>query len=77
MPASTVLPHGPSAPEHDSRAAYRALERPPFKNCRDPRRFHARLALQEEAKTMPFGVVWYYYCEQKGVPPGACLALTK
>jgi L-rhamnose isomerase len=27
-----------------------------------------RLALQEEAKSMPFGAVWDYYCESNGVP---------
>ena len=30
----------------------------------------ARLALQEEAKSLPFGAVWDYYCESKGVPVG-------
>jgi len=30
----------------------------------------ARLALQEEAKSLPFGTVWDYYCERKGVPVG-------
>ena len=30
----------------------------------------ARLALQEEAKSLPFGVVWDYHCETKGVPVG-------
>jgi len=30
----------------------------------------ARLALQEEAKSLPFGAVWDYYCERKGVPVG-------
>jgi L-rhamnose isomerase len=29
-----------------------------------------RLALQEEAKALPFGAVWDYYCETKGVPVG-------
>lgn len=28
----------------------------------------ARLALSEELKTMPFGLVWNYYCEQNGIP---------
>ena len=32
--------------------------------------FTARLALQEEAKTLPFGAVWDFYCESKGVPAG-------
>ena len=30
----------------------------------------ARLALQEEAKSLPFGAVWDYYCESKDVPVG-------
>lgn len=30
----------------------------------------ARLALQEEAKTLPFGAVWDYYCATKSVPVG-------
>ena len=29
-----------------------------------------RLALQEEAKTMPFSAVWDAYCEQQNVPVG-------
>src|SRR5262249_2821658 len=29
-----------------------------------------RLALQEEARSLPFGAVWDYYCESKGVPVG-------
>jgi L-rhamnose isomerase len=32
--------------------------------------FTARLALLEEAKTLPFGAVWDYYCEVTGVPVG-------
>ncbi len=28
----------------------------------------ARLALQEESKSLPFDAVWDYYCETKGVP---------
>jgi L-rhamnose isomerase len=32
--------------------------------------FTARLALQEELKTLPFGAVWDYYCETKNVPVG-------
>lgn len=31
----------------------------------------ARLALQEEHKTLPYAAVWQRYCEQKGVPTGA------
>ena len=30
----------------------------------------ARLALQEESKALPFGAVWDFYCESKGVPAG-------
>lgn len=29
-----------------------------------------RLALQEEARTLPLGAVWDYFCESKGVPGG-------
>jgi L-rhamnose isomerase len=32
--------------------------------------YTTRLALMEEAKTLPFGAVWDYYCHQKGVPVG-------
>jgi L-rhamnose isomerase len=32
--------------------------------------FTTRLALQEEAKSLPFGAVWDYHCEQQGVPAG-------
>jgi L-rhamnose isomerase len=32
--------------------------------------YTTRLALQEEAKSLPFGAVWDYYCESKGVPTG-------
>ncbi|HTL55372.1 MAG TPA: L-rhamnose isomerase [Candidatus Limnocylindrales bacterium] len=30
--------------------------------------YTARLALMEEAKTLPFGAVWDYHCEKLGVP---------
>ncbi len=30
----------------------------------------ARLALLEEAKSLPFGAVWDWHCLQQGVPPG-------
>jgi L-rhamnose isomerase len=37
-----------------------------------------RLAFQEEARSLPFGAVWDYYCESKGVPIGeAWLAKVK
>ena len=32
--------------------------------------YTARLALQEETKSLPFGAVWDYYCESNGVPVG-------
>jgi L-rhamnose isomerase len=32
--------------------------------------YTSRLALMEEAKTMPFGAVWDYYCLRQGVPIG-------
>jgi L-rhamnose isomerase len=32
--------------------------------------YTSRLALMEEAKTLPFGAVWDFYCESKGVPVG-------
>lgn len=32
--------------------------------------YTVRLALQEEAKTMPLGAVWDMHCEQQGVPSG-------
>jgi L-rhamnose isomerase len=31
----------------------------------------ARLALQEEARSLPMGAVWDYYCETQGVPSGS------
>lgn len=33
--------------------------------------FTARLALSEEAKTLPLGAVWDYYCRARNVPVGA------
>ena len=32
--------------------------------------YTSRLALLEEAKTLPFGAVWDYYCARQGVPGG-------
>jgi L-rhamnose isomerase len=34
--------------------------------------YTTRLALLEEAKTLPFGAVWDAYCEQASVPVGEC-----
>ncbi|HEV2436635.1 MAG TPA: L-rhamnose isomerase [Verrucomicrobiae bacterium] len=33
--------------------------------------YTTRLALQEEIKSLPFGAVWDFYCESRGVPVGA------
>src|SRR5436190_12213128 len=33
--------------------------------------FTTRLALLEEAKTLPLGAVWDYYCQSQNVPVGA------
>jgi L-rhamnose isomerase len=46
------------------------LEPPTIKSAEDKSDFTARLALQEEAKTLPFGAVWNFYCDQQGVPVG-------
>jgi L-rhamnose isomerase len=46
------------------------LEPPAIKQAEAAGDFTTRLALQEEAKTLPFGAVWDYYCESKGVPAG-------
>ena len=46
------------------------LEPPGIKVAEASGDFTTRLALQEEAKTLPFGAVWDYYCEQQGVPLG-------
>jgi L-rhamnose isomerase len=46
------------------------LEPPAIKIAEAAGDFTARLAWQEEVKTLPFGAVWDYYCESKGVPVG-------
>ncbi|HEX9048362.1 MAG TPA: L-rhamnose isomerase [Verrucomicrobiae bacterium] len=46
------------------------LETPLIRSAEASGDFTTRLALQEEAKTLPFGAVWDYYCEQQGVPVG-------
>ncbi len=33
--------------------------------------FTSRLAMLEELKTLPFGAVWDYHCQQQGVPVGS------
>ena len=46
------------------------LESPLIRTAEEAGDFTTRLALQEEAKTLPFGAVWDYYCELQGVPVG-------
>ena len=46
------------------------LETPLIRTAEAASDFTTRLALQEEAKTLPFGAVWDYYCEQQGVAVG-------
>ena len=46
------------------------LETPLIRTAETGGDFTTRLALQEEAKTLPFGAVWDYYCECQGVPVG-------
>ena len=36
----------------------------------DEGKYFQRLALQEEAKSLPWGAVWDMYCLQSGVPVG-------
>ncbi len=46
------------------------LETPLIRTAEAAGDFTTRLALQEEARTLPFGAVWDFYCESKGVPVG-------
>ena len=46
------------------------LESPLIRAAEASGDFTTRLALQEEARTLPFGAVWDFYCEQQGVPVG-------
>ena len=51
------------------RALLLALLEPPAIRAAETSGDHtARLALQEEARALPFGAVWDQYCESKGVP---------
>ncbi len=53
------------------RALLLALLEPPAIRAAELAGDHtARLALQEEARALPFGAVWDHYCESKGVPVG-------
>lgn len=44
------------------------LEPPGIRRAEAEGDFTSRLALQEEAKSLPFGAVWDHYCAAKGVP---------
>jgi L-rhamnose isomerase len=44
------------------------LEPPAIKTAEGSGDFTSRLALQEEARMLPFGAVWDFYCESNGVP---------
>jgi L-rhamnose isomerase len=46
------------------------LESPLIRTAEIGGDFTTRLALQEEARMLPAGAVWDYYCESQGVPPG-------
>jgi L-rhamnose isomerase len=46
------------------------LEPPAIKAAEAAGDFTTRLALQEEAKGLPYNAVWDFYCESKGVPAG-------
>ncbi len=46
------------------------LEPPAIKEAEAASDFTTRFALQEEAKTLPIGAVWNYYCATKDVPVG-------
>jgi L-rhamnose isomerase len=46
------------------------LEPPGIKAAENEGDHTARLSLQEESKSLPFGAVWDYYCHSKSVPVG-------
>jgi L-rhamnose isomerase len=46
------------------------LEPPLIRSAEAGGDYTTRLALQEEARMLPFGAVWDFYCESKGVPTG-------
>lgn len=46
------------------------LEPPAIRQAEEAEDYTARLALQEEAKALPFGAIWDAYCERKSVPIG-------
>jgi L-rhamnose isomerase len=46
------------------------LEPPAIRSAEARGDLTARLALQEEARALPWGAVWDYYCARRGVPVG-------
>jgi L-rhamnose isomerase len=44
------------------------LEPPGIREAEQTGDYTTRLALQEESRSLPFGVIWDFYCESKGVP---------
>ena len=46
------------------------LETPLIRTAEAGGDFTTRLALQEEAKSLPFGAVWDYYCLKSDAPVG-------
>ena len=46
------------------------LEPPAIREAEQAGDFTARLAHQEEARTLPVGAIWDHYCERSGVPAG-------
>jgi L-rhamnose isomerase len=46
------------------------LEPPSVRAAENSGDLTARLAIQEEARGLPFGAVWDYHCEQQSVPVG-------
>lgn len=46
------------------------LETPLIRSAEAAGDYTTRLALQEEARSLPFGAIWDYYCELTGVPVG-------
>jgi L-rhamnose isomerase len=46
------------------------LEPPAIREAEIAGDWTSRLALQEEAKALPFGAVWDFYCDCQGVPSG-------
>ena len=47
------------------------LEPPAIKTSETNGDLTSRLALQEEARTLPIGAVWDYYCRSQNVPVGS------